>query len=103
MKLAWPPSWPMYVPVDATTAAWAAIALAASRPWRLVELGLVDLPDAARTGQEGVQVEPPRREAARAGGVTTLKGIAAALQARGVRTPRGNVAWAPAPVARLLA
>ena len=34
---------------------------------------------------------------------TTLKGIAAALQARGVRTPRGNVAWAPAQIARLLA
>jgi DNA invertase Pin-like site-specific DNA recombinase len=37
-----------------------------------------------------------------ASGVTTLKGIAAALQARGVRTPRGNVVWAPAQVARLL-
>jgi hypothetical protein len=53
MRLAWPPSWPMYVPVHATTAAWAAIVLTASRPRRLVELGLVDLPDAARTGQEG--------------------------------------------------
>jgi DNA invertase Pin-like site-specific DNA recombinase len=38
-----------------------------------------------------------------ASGITTLKGIAAALQARGVRTPRGNVVWAPAQVARLLA
>jgi hypothetical protein len=38
-----------------------------------------------------------------ASGVTTLKGIAAALQARGIRTPRGNVVWAPAQVARLLA
>jgi hypothetical protein len=27
--------------------------LAASRPWRLVELSLVDLPDAAWAGQEG--------------------------------------------------
>ena len=98
----------VYVPLDATTAARAAIVLAASRPWRLVELGLVDLPDAARAPQEGerhwaadlqqfgrsdlrhprraaapaaetgrcegttmqsrvhLQVEPPRREAARA-------------------------------------
>jgi hypothetical protein len=43
----------MYVPVDAPAAARAAIALAASRPWRLVELSLVYLPDAARAGEEG--------------------------------------------------
>ena len=33
----------------------------------------------------------------RVNGVTTLKGIAAALQARGVRTPRGNTVWNPSP------
>ena len=43
----------MYVPLDAATAARAAIVLAASRPWRLVELGLVDLPDACVAPQEG--------------------------------------------------
>jgi DNA invertase Pin-like site-specific DNA recombinase len=37
-----------------------------------------------------------------ASGVTTLKGVAAALQARGVRTPRGHTNWMPAQVARLL-
>ena len=39
--------------VDASAAARAAIALAAAGPWRLVELSLVDLPDAPRTGHEG--------------------------------------------------
>jgi hypothetical protein len=38
----------------------------------------------------------------KASGVTTLKGIAAALQARGVRTPRGHIEWKPAQVPRLL-
>jgi DNA invertase Pin-like site-specific DNA recombinase len=38
----------------------------------------------------------------KASGVTTLKGIAAALQARGVRTPRGHIDWKPAQVSRLL-
>ena len=37
-----------------------------------------------------------------ASGVTMLKGVAAALQARGVRTPRGHTNWMPAQVARLL-
>ncbi len=41
------------MPLHATTAARAAIALPASRPWQPVELGLVDLPDAARAAQEG--------------------------------------------------
>jgi hypothetical protein len=45
-----PPSWTM--PLDAATATTAAIALVASRRWRLVELGLVDLPYAARAVQE---------------------------------------------------
>src|SRR5687767_11897513 len=42
-----PPCRPMYVPVDAATAAGTAIALTASRPWRLVQLGLVNPPDAS--------------------------------------------------------
>ena len=62
MKSAGPPSWPMYVPVNAATAAWAAIALAASRPRRLVELGLVDLPDAPRAGQEGERNRATNRQ-----------------------------------------
>jgi DNA invertase Pin-like site-specific DNA recombinase len=39
----------------------------------------------------------------RASGVGTLAGIARALQARGVRTPRGRVEWQPVQVSRLLA
>ena len=46
------------MPLDAATAARAAIVLAASRPWRLVELNLIDFPDAARTGQEGERCRP---------------------------------------------
>jgi len=42
----------VYVPLDATAAPRAAIALGAAGPWRLVELGLVDFPDAAWTGKE---------------------------------------------------
>jgi hypothetical protein len=36
-------------------------------------------------------------------GVTTLKGIAQALQARGVLTPAGRTTWNPMQVSRLLA
>lgn len=36
-------------------------------------------------------------------GVTTLAGIAAALQARGIKTPRGNDNWQPVQVARIKA
>jgi len=43
----------MYVPVNTTAAPRAAIALGAAGPWRLVELGLVNLPNAARTGEKG--------------------------------------------------
>jgi hypothetical protein len=99
---------PMYVPLDATAAPRAAIALSAAGPWRLIELRLVDFPDACVAPQEGecdgaadrqqfgrpdlrqprcaaapaaktsccegttmqgrvhLQIEPPRREAARA-------------------------------------
>jgi DNA invertase Pin-like site-specific DNA recombinase len=35
-------------------------------------------------------------------GINTLVGIARALRARGVRTPRGSVEWQPTQVARLL-
>jgi DNA invertase Pin-like site-specific DNA recombinase len=38
-----------------------------------------------------------------ASGVKTLVGIAAALQARGVKTPAGNSNWQPVQVSRLLA
>jgi hypothetical protein len=41
------------VPVDASTAARAAIVLGAAGPRRLVELGLVDLPEARVAPQEG--------------------------------------------------
>ena len=39
----------------------------------------------------------------KASGVETLTGIAAALSARGVKTPRGSAVWYPAQVARLVA
>jgi hypothetical protein len=42
----------MYVPLDTATAARAAVVLGAAGPRRLVELGLVDLPYAARTGEK---------------------------------------------------
>jgi hypothetical protein len=41
------------VPVDGTAAAVAPRALVAARPCGLVEMGLVDLPDASRAPQEG--------------------------------------------------
>ncbi len=36
-------------------------------------------------------------------GISTLAGIAKTLEARGVRTPRGNTTWQPTQVARLIA
>jgi hypothetical protein len=42
----------MYVPLDAATAARTTVVLGATGPRRLVELDLVDLPDAARAAQE---------------------------------------------------
>jgi hypothetical protein len=36
-------------------------------------------------------------------GVSTLAGIAAAMESRGVRTPGGRATWRPVQVARLLA
>jgi hypothetical protein len=52
----------MYVPFDATAAARAAIVLGAAEPWRLIELRLVDLPYAARTGEEGERHRPADRQ-----------------------------------------
>jgi hypothetical protein len=48
-----PPSRAVNVPLHGVTAARAAVVLAASGPWRLVQPNLVDLPDAAWTRQEG--------------------------------------------------
>ncbi len=45
----------------------------------------------------------PYVKAARKAGATSLAQIGQALEARGVRTPRGGTAWAPAQVARILA
>lgn len=45
----------------------------------------------------------PYVKAAQRAGATTLAQIAAALEARGVRTPRGGTRWAPAQVSRVLA
>src|SRR5206468_8717429 len=43
----------MDVPVHCSVAAGAAIAPPAAGPWRLVKPDMVDLPDAARAGEEG--------------------------------------------------
>lgn len=59
---------------------------------------------AARSAYARAGSESARKVAhdIRAGGVVTLAGIAAALQARGVRTPRGHDEWKLAQVSRLL-
>lgn len=44
----------------------------------------------------------PYVEAAQKAGATTLQQIGQALEARGVRTPRGGTRWAPAQVARIM-
>lgn len=44
----------------------------------------------------------PYIKAARKAGASSLSQIAAALEARGVRTPRGGSRWAPSQVARVL-
>ena len=45
----------------------------------------------------------PYIHAAKRAGCETLAQIGEALEARGVRTPRGNTRWAPAQVARFMA
>jgi len=56
---------------------------------------------AARANANAAHVAPMLKEL-RAAGVTTLNGIAAALEARGVPTPAGSRHWYPAQVARVL-
>lgn len=48
------------------------------------------------------RVGPIVREIIRKSGASTMREIAAALQARGVETPRGNTDWAPSQVSNLL-
>jgi DNA invertase Pin-like site-specific DNA recombinase len=48
------------------------------------------------------RVGPIVREIIRKSGATTLRDIAAALQARGIETPRGNTDWHPSQVSNLL-
>lgn len=45
----------------------------------------------------------PYVKAARKAGASSLSQIATALEARGIRTPRGGTSWAPSQVARILA
>jgi hypothetical protein len=55
----------------------------------------------ARAVAKAVDVAPIVAEL-QAAGVTSLNGIATALNARGVRTPRGRSRWYASQVARLL-
>jgi DNA invertase Pin-like site-specific DNA recombinase len=67
-------------------------------------------PEAARIASDAARAKAqakaadvlPYVQAAQAAGATSLAQIAAALEARGVRTSRGGQRWAPAQVARVL-
>lgn len=48
------------------------------------------------------RVAPVVRDIIKKSGATTLRDIAAALQSRGVETPRGNTEWGPTQVSNLL-
>lgn len=48
------------------------------------------------------KVGPVVREIIRKSGASTLRDIAAALTARGIETPRGNIDWHPSQVSNLL-
>jgi len=81
---------------------------------RGVKLGNPNLqagtPEAAKVASMAAQAKAqakaadvlPYIEAAQKAGATSLAQIAAALEARGVRTARGGSRWAPAQVARIL-
>lgn len=86
----------------------AALAAAKARGVKLgspVALQTVEKARAARSAHAAEASAGTRQVIAdiRASGVETLTGIAKALQARGVRTPRGNTTWQPTQVARLVA
>jgi DNA invertase Pin-like site-specific DNA recombinase len=81
-------------------------ALAAAKA-RGVELGKTALAHQAAAAAANVAVAQARRDAVapvvaaiRASGVVTLQGIADALNARGITTPRGGM-WSPTQVRRL--
>ncbi len=81
---------------------------------RGVKLGNPNLragsPEAAKVASDAASAKAKARaadvlpyvQAAQKAGATSLAQIAAALEARGVRTPRGGQRWAPAQVARIL-
>jgi hypothetical protein len=56
----------------------------------------------ARANQMAAELAPIIAEL-RAAGITSKKGIAKALSARGIRTPRGDGEWRAIQVARVLA
>lgn len=58
----------------------------------------------ARTAQAKAKAADviPYIKAARKAGASSLSEIGAALEARGIRTPRGGTSWAPSQVARII-
>ena len=55
-----------------------------------------------RVAERAADIEPTIREL-QASGATSLRAIAAGLAARGIETARGETAWSPTQVARVLA
>jgi len=56
----------------------------------------------AKADNYASRVGPIVREIITKSGATTMRDIAAALEARGIQTPRGNTNWGPTQVSNLL-
>jgi hypothetical protein len=105
-----PPCRAVNGPLDTTAATRAAIGLLTSGPWRLVELDLIDLPNAAWARQEGQRYRAADRQQlgrpdnGHAGALAGRAGVAraAAAETRGGEAAIGpaiKVGWLPRAVA----